>query len=59
MDQITNILLNHGLSPEEIAQITNTISELINSCQADAIGKVVDKVYDHAMSFWLLTNSLK
>jgi hypothetical protein len=62
MDQlsaIAEILTNHGMSAAEAAETAASVVSALQASASDQATKVIDTIFDKAMSFWLITNGMK
>ena len=62
MDQlsaIVEILTNHGLSATKAAEAATSVVSALQASASSQATEIVDTIFDNAMSFWLIANSMK
>jgi hypothetical protein len=62
MDQlpvIVEILTNHGLSAAEATEAATSVVSALQASTSDQATVIIDTIFDKAMSFWLIANSMK
>jgi hypothetical protein len=62
MDQlsaIVEILTNHGLSATEAAEAATSVVSALQASTSDQATVIIDTIFDKAMSFRLIANSMK